>query len=162
MDYYIVMAGETKRPYTREEMANMRASGVIRPDAIYWTEGMSEWRSLREFTTNDIAPSIPPILEPPRIPMPGPKLMLKEPPIPLRCRLAWMVEKSLSSSRTKISGLVGYVKGWKAGASRPMLLYGAIGIACCGIFLIGTIALVLLWPSPLPPHVIRTADRELQ
>lgn len=47
---FLGVNGEQSGPFSRTEVAGMLAAGQIGDDAIYWEDGMSEWRSVRELS----------------------------------------------------------------------------------------------------------------
>ncbi len=48
MDYYIAVENGHKGPYTRQQLETMWNSGDITCDALYSSEGMTEWRRVEE------------------------------------------------------------------------------------------------------------------
>lgn len=46
---FVAAPDGSRTEYTEQHLKNLWAQGLLKPDSLYWTEGMSEWRSLREY-----------------------------------------------------------------------------------------------------------------
>lgn len=46
---FVAAPDGARTEYTEQHLKNLWEQGLLKPDSLYWTEGMSEWRSLREY-----------------------------------------------------------------------------------------------------------------
>lgn len=52
---YVMVSGEQKGPYLLPQVNAMWLNGQLTADALYWFEGMEEWKPLAGFMTSDEA-----------------------------------------------------------------------------------------------------------
>lgn len=58
---FISQGGETRGPYSKLEIHQRCANGEIsRLDAMYWQEGMNNWRPISELLVTSMPPPVPP------------------------------------------------------------------------------------------------------
>ena len=50
MKYHVAQQGEVLGEFSTNEFREKRASGAIRPDDHYWTEGMEKWADVKSWS----------------------------------------------------------------------------------------------------------------
>jgi len=67
VQFFTVVNGQQKGPYSTEQLSQMAAQKTISPDTLVWKQGMSNWTAAKSVPelTNIFTPSAPPPPPPP-------------------------------------------------------------------------------------------------
>jgi hypothetical protein len=139
--------GEEIGTYTKIELEHLASSRFLQPDDHYWTEGMPEWRLLRELVPDSaLAVRIPAVpvpltpVRPARIePVPNMPAQYAQPQQPLVVNVVNNNVASVTAPRTIV---VGTRKSGLVAAFLNILIPG-LGYMYCGRVLLGMMVFII-------------------